>query len=129
MRGKIITHKAREVMQSIQQLSLDEKKYILDSILHLPEIESEIRDLTLLSAQFPNEWLAISVPEGEDHYAPQRGRLVAHHRERSATWDQVMRLPSSQDVYVFFTGAVTAKGFGVIFDDATNTPDVATVGN
>ncbi|MBI5652374.1 MAG: hypothetical protein HZC40_18300 [Chloroflexi bacterium] len=92
-------------------------------------MDSEIRDLASLKIQYPDEWLAVSMPEGEDQYAPQRGRLITHNRERAATWDRVARLAANQAVYVFFTGSITAKGFGISFNDTADTPDVATVGD
>lgn len=120
--------KVEDLIQTIQQLSQPEKEYVIESVLNLVRTESEIRSLTDLQARHAGEWLAVIIPEGEDRYDPQRGRLVAHSPDRSFVWQHVADLPASQDVYVFFNGPVAAKGFGITFHDTTDTPVVATVG-
>jgi hypothetical protein len=82
-----------------------------------------------LKIQYPNEWLAVIIPEREDRYNPQQGYLIAHNSDRSLVWQQVVDLPADEDVYVFFNGPIAAKGFGIIFHDPTDTPVVATMGN
>jgi len=124
----MITHKAQEVIQAIGALSSEEKNYILESLLKF-QTEPEIQKLSDLQAQYPNEWLAVILPAGEDRYAPSRGYLFAHSRERASVWRQVAQLPSSDDVYVFFTGAPSVKGFGVTFHDTADSPVVASVGD
>jgi len=122
----MITSKVHAVMQSIQQLSAEEKKYIADAILKLPEVADAIQSLDDLQSRYPEEWVAVRAPAGEDRYAPTRGCLIAHHPDHNTLWRQV---PENMDVYVFFTGVMHAKAFGVAFDDTTGTPQVATLGD
>jgi hypothetical protein len=125
----MITQKARNVIQTIQELSAEEKALVLESLLKSHGDKSNIQTLTDLQAQFPDEWLAIVVPAGENFYAPQQGVLVAHHGDKTAIWQHVAKLSSSDDIYVFFTGKPSAKGFGITFYDTADTPKVATVGD
>ncbi len=121
--------KVEDLVHEIQQLSPSEKEYVMESVLKLLQTEREIRSLADLKAQYPDEWLAVVIPEGEDRYDPQQGRLVAHSPDKSFVWERVADLPADEDIYVFFNGPVAAKGFGIIFHDTTDTPVVATVGD
>jgi hypothetical protein len=123
------TTKAERLIQTIQQLPPSEKEQVVEAVLQFLQTETAIRSLCDIKAQYPDEWLAVIVPEGEDRYAPQRGRLVAHSPDRSFVWRQVCNLPASADVFVFFNGQVATKGFEVVFHDTTDTPDVAKVGD
>lgn len=125
----MITQKARNVIQTIQELSAEEKTLVLESLLKSQADKSNIQTLTDLQAQFPDEWLAVVVPVGEDRYAPQQGVLIAHDGDKGAIWQHIAKFSSSDDVYVFFTGKPSAKGFGITFYDTADTPQVATVGN
>ena len=100
----------------------------MESVLKFTPTESKIQSLADLKARYPEEWLAVIIPEGEDRYDPQRGRLVAHSLDRSFVRQQVADLPVSEDLYVFFNGPVAAKGFGIIFHDTTDTPRCSRVG-
>jgi hypothetical protein len=121
--------KVEELIQEIQQLSPIEKEQVAESVFKSLQSETGVRKMKDLQACYPGEWLAVIIPAGEDRYAPQLGRLVAHSPERSFVWRQVAQLPATENVYVFFTGPAAAKGFGVIFHDTKDTPVVATVGN
>lgn len=121
--------KVEELIQEIQQLSPPEKEYVMESVLKVLRTEFEIWSLADLKARYPDEWLAVIISEEEDRYDPQRGRLVAHSPDKSLVWQRVADLPASEDVYVFFNGPVTAKGFGIVFHDTTDTPVIATVGD
>ncbi len=120
--------KVEELLHEIQQLSPSEKEHVIETVIESLRTDSEIESMADLKALHPDEWLAVIIPEGEDRYDPQRGRLLAHSPDKSFVWQCVADLPTSEAVYVFFNGPVTAKGFGIIFHDATDTPVVATVG-
>lgn len=122
----MITPQVQAVMQSIQQLSAEEKKYIADSILKLPEVADTIQNLDDLQTRYPNEWLAVKMVESENRYTPAHGQLLAHHADHDTLWQMIADYP---DVYVFFTGAIHAKAFGVAFDDTTGPSQVATLGD
>jgi hypothetical protein len=53
--------------------------------------------------------------------------LIIHHTEKAIVWEQVNQLPQETDVYVFYNGPVTPKGFGIAFHDTEDTPVVAEV--
>ena len=121
-------HTAEDLVQTIRQLAPAEKEQVIASVLQLLRAETEVKDLADLKTRYPDEWLAILIPEGEDRYSPRRGRLIAHSPDRSFVWQQVNSLPASEDIYVFLNGPVATKGFGITFHDTTDTPLVATVG-
>jgi hypothetical protein len=121
--------KVEELIQAIEQLSPNEKQQIVESVFRSLQSESDVHGLKDLQDQYPGEWLAVTIPAGEDRYAPQRGRLVAHSPEHSLVWQQAAKLPALESIYIFFNGPIAAKGFGVFFHDTTDTPVVATVGN
>lgn len=121
--------KVEKLLQEIQQLSPADREHLLEAILKFLQTEAEAGDLATLKAQYPNEWLAVIIPEDEDRYDPQRGHLIAHNPDKSVVWQRVLDLPVDEDIYVFFNGPVAAKGFGITFHDTTDTPVVATMGD
>jgi len=121
--------KVEALIQAIKQLSPADRENVLKAILKSLQTEAKMQSLADLEARYPNEWLAIIVPEGEDRYHPQRGYLITHGPDRAAVWQQVADLPMSEAVYVFFNGPVAAKGFGMTFHDPTDTPVVASMGD
>lgn len=78
-----------------------------------------------LTTRYPGEWIAVRLPEGENRYNPQKGFLIAHHAEKTIVWEQVNQLPQETDVYIFYNGPVTPKGFGIAFHDKEDTPVAA----
>ena len=121
--------KVNEIIHAIQHLPRSEKEDILAALLKELQAETDLQKLADLETRYPNEWLAVIIPDGEDRYNPQQGRLVSHNPNRSLVWQRVVNLPDNEDVYVFFNGQVTAKGFGITFHDTTDTPVVATLGD
>jgi len=113
----------------VEQLDPSELDRLIELALKLKESKEEIRDLNELKATYPNQWIALAIPEDEDRYEPQKGYLIAHSPHREAVWTIVHALPSDQDVYVFFNGPVTAKGFSITFHDTEDKPEVASVGH
>jgi len=112
----------------VKQLDPSELDRLIELALKLKESKEEIRDLNELKATYPNQWIALAIPEGEDRYDPQKGYLMAHSLHREAVWAIVHALPANQDIYVFFNGPVTAKGFTITFYDTEDKPEVASVG-
>ncbi len=123
-----MTPKTEELIQMIERLPRPEKDHVIEALLKLMEGEEEVQDLEELRSQYPGEWLAIVIPEGEDRYDPKRGRLIAHSPDRTVVWREVARLPENEDVYVFFNGPVAVKGFEVFFYDTKDTPEIAKLG-
>ena len=124
-----MAYNVEDLIQAIRQLSPSDREELLDTLLEYLRTESKVHDITDLESQFPNEWLAILLPENEDRYNPMRGHLIAHGPDKSVVWKQVGDLSTSDDVYVFFNGPIVSKGFGITFHDTTDTPVVATVGD
>ena len=114
----------QEIIRTIEQLSAAEREYVVRSVLKTLPSKGEVQSLASLKRQYPNEWLAIVIPDGEDAYDPRRGRLVAHNTDRSTVWEQMNLLSTSEDVFVFFNGPIAPKGFGLVFYD-TDTPVTA----
>jgi hypothetical protein len=54
--------------------------------------------------QYPEEWLALVIPPGEDEFAPEQGMLVVHSRDDQEVWDAVARITHNQVVHVYFNG-------------------------
>lgn len=120
----MVTTTVEELLQTIQALSHSEKEQVLEAVRQWLQTEIEIQPLSDLRSQYPNEWLAVVIPEGEDRYDPQRGRLIALNLDKSLVWQQVTELSTDEDVYVFFNGPVVAKGFGIGFHDTEDKPNV-----
>lgn len=123
-----MTSRVQELIQTIQQLSQPEREAIAESVLKLLHADSAIQSLDGLKARYPDEWLAVIVPEGEDRYEPRQVRLAAHSPDRATVWQQIAPL-REQDIFVFYNGPVAAKGFGIAFHDTEDTPEPATMGS
>jgi len=115
-------------IDTLEQLDLSGLDHFIELALKLKRSKDRIRDLEELKATYPDQWIALAIPEGEDRYEPQKGHLVAHSPHREAVWAIVNALPSDKNVYVFFNGPVTAKGFSITFYDTEDKPEVASVG-
>ena len=122
----IMSQKA--LIDTLEQLDPSGLDHFIEIALKLKKSKEEIRDLDEIKATYPDQWIALAIPKGEDRYEPQRGYLIAHSPHREAVWAIVNALPSDKDVYVFFNGPVTAKGFSVTFYDTEDKPEVASVG-
>jgi hypothetical protein len=77
--------------------------------------KEEIRDIDEFKATYPDQWIALAIPEGGDQYEPKRGYLISHSPHREAVWAIVNAMPSDKGVYVFFNGPVMPRGFSVAF--------------
>lgn len=118
----------RALTEIVEQLDPSELDRLIELALKLKESRKEIRDVNELKATYPDQWIALAIPEGEDQYEPKRGYLIAHGPHREAVWNIVNALPSDKGVYVFFNGPVMAKGFSITFYDTEDKPEVASVG-
>jgi len=113
------------VLERLDPSGLDQ---FIELALKLKETKEELRDIDEFKATYPDQWIALAIPEGEDRYEPKRGYLISHSPHREAVWAIVNAMPSDEGVYVFFNGPVMAKGFSVTFYDREDNPEVASVG-
>lgn len=112
------------VLERLDPSGLDQ---LIELALKLKETKEELRDIDEFKATYPDQWIALAIPEGEDRYEPKRGYLISHSPHREAVWAIVNAMPSEEGVYVFFNGPVMAKGFSVTFYDREDNPEVASV--
>ena len=117
----------KEVVEQFQQLPFLEQEDLLKTLhqTHLRSMKPQL--LSELKFRYLGEWLAVVIPKDEEPYDPAFGILLAHHTDRSTLWDLVEKSAAHQNIYVFYSGPIAAKGFGVVFHDTTDTPEVATM--
>jgi 3-methyladenine DNA glycosylase AlkC len=118
----------KTLMDTLEQLDPSGLDHFIELALKLKRSKDRIRDLEELKVTYPDQWIALAISEGEDRYEPKRGYLIAHSPHREEVWAIVNALPSDKNVYVFFNGTVTAKGFSITFYDTEDKPEVASVG-
>ncbi|MFN8488179.1 MAG: hypothetical protein U0350_11340 [Caldilineaceae bacterium] len=119
----------QELVTTFQRLSPLEQKSVLDLLQQTYQAHAKPERLIDLAMRYPGEWLAVVIPAGEDRYAPEQGYLFAHASDRAAVWQAIEEQAAENDIFVFFTGPITAKGFGITFHDKADTPEVATLVN
>ncbi len=112
-----MTMSVQEIIRSVEQLPFAQRELVVQTIVKGMQGNQRVQGLASIKSQYPDEWLAIIIPDGEDRYEPKRGRLIAHSLDRSRVWEQVEKLPSTENVFVFFNGPIAAKGFGMAFHD------------
>lgn len=124
-----MTSKVEGLITAIEELSPAELDRLAKRVLQLRDAQRrEIKSLDEIKKAWPNEWLAVSIPDGEDRYEPRHGRLMAHSSDYEDVWEIVETMPEDEDVYVFFNGPIATKGYSIIFHDTDNTPEAASVG-
>lgn len=64
----------------------------------------QIELVDIIEQRYPDEWLALVVPPGEDEYAPEHAMLVAHSCDDNEVWDAVARITHNQVVHVYYNG-------------------------
>lgn len=60
--------------------------------------------LSELEQRYPDQWLAIVVPPGEDEYHPERGLVIAHSPDDGVVWAAVQHVHPTCLVHVYFNG-------------------------
>ncbi len=119
----------KEVVEHFQQLPFSEQENLLDTLHQTHQRALAPQSLSELKSRYVGEWLAIAVAQGENPYEPAHGILLAHHSDRATLWNLVEKDKAKQNIYVFFNGPVASKGFGFVFHDTTDTPEVAELVN
>jgi hypothetical protein len=117
------------LIDTLEQLDPSGLDHFIEIALKLKESKEEIRDIDKIKATYPDQWIALAIPKGEDRHEPKRGYLIAHNPHREAVWAIVHALPPDRDIYVFFNGPIMPKGFSVTFYDAKDKPEVASMGS
>lgn len=64
-----------------------------------------VEDVVVIEQRFPNSWLAIVIPPGEDEYHPDRGMLVAYGDDENEVFDAAQRVTFNQVLHVYFNGS------------------------
>lgn len=116
----------QELVNTFQELSPTEQQSLLNTLQRAYLANTQPERLEDLQIRYPDEWIAVVILDGEDRYASQRGYLLAHHQQRSMVWQRVEARGADQDIFVFFTGSIPAKGFAITFHDSADSPEVAT---
>lgn len=109
----------QEIVTTFQQLSPLEQKSVLDLLQQAYQAQVKPERLSDLKMQYPGEWLAVIIPATEDRYAPEHGYLLAHALDHAELWQAIEERATEQDIFVFFTGPVATKGFGITFRKLT----------
>lgn len=115
----------KEILDTFQKLSEREQDELLKKLDKTRQQSRKSVRLDDVKQVYPGEWIAVDIAKGEDDYAPKNVHLIAHGFDRSDVWNAVESLQNHRNIFVFYNGAPSAKGFGVYFDDATDSPEVA----
>ncbi|ACL24332.1 hypothetical protein [Chloroflexus aggregans] len=67
-----------------------------------------VEPVALIEQCYPNQWLALVIPPGEDEEHPEQAMLVAYSSDPDEVWDAVSRITFNQVVHVYFNGALEA---------------------
>lgn len=59
-----------------------------------------------IEQRYPQEWLALVIPPGEDDFTPERAMLVVHSADDEEVWQAVKRITHNQVVHIYFNGAL-----------------------
>ena len=59
-----------------------------------------------IEQRYPNEWLGLVIPPGEDEFAPERAMLVVHSTDDNEVWDAINRVTHNQVIQVYFNGVL-----------------------
>jgi hypothetical protein len=89
----------QELVNTFQALSPTEQQSLLNTLQRAYLANTQPERLEDLHLRYPDEWIAVMIPKGEDRYAPQRGYLLAHHQQRSAVWQAVEARGAAQDIF------------------------------
>ncbi len=67
-----------------------------------------VEDVTLIEARYPDQWLAMVIPPGEDEYHPDRAMLVAYGDNEDEVFDAAQRVTFNQVLHIYFNGSFDA---------------------
>ncbi len=67
--------------------------------------------IAAIEQRYPNEWLGLVIPPGEDEWAPERAMLVVHSPDDCEVWDAIDRVTHNQVVQVYFNGLLDEAYF------------------
>lgn len=70
------------------------------------EERGKVELVVAIEQRYPEEWLALVIPLGEDEFAPERAMLVVHSTDDGEVWEAVGRITHNQVVHVYFNGTL-----------------------
>ncbi|GAC1650763.1 MAG: hypothetical protein NVS4B8_25240 [Herpetosiphon sp.] len=65
--------------------------------------------IAAIESRYPDEWLGIVIPPGEDEEHPERGLLVVHSFDDNEVWDAVDRVTHNQVVHTYYNGVLNEQ--------------------
>lgn len=68
--------------------------------------QTRVEPIDAIEQRYPDEWLALVIPPGEDEFDPEHGVLVVHSPDEGELWDAVGRITHNQVVHVYFNGSL-----------------------
>lgn len=67
-----------------------------------------VEDVQLIESRYPDQWLAMVIPPGEDEYHPHRAMLVAYGDDEDEVFDAAQRVTFNQVLHIYFNGSFDA---------------------
>lgn len=71
-------------------------------------LHHRVEGIAEIERRYPNQWLGLVIPAGEDDYAPEYAMLVVHSDNDNEVWDAVQSITFNQVVHVYFNGDLDA---------------------
>ena len=65
-----------------------------------------VESIAAIEARYPEQWIALVIPPGEDEMTPETAMLVAYGTDPDDVWDAVARITFNQVVHVYYNGSL-----------------------
>lgn len=65
-----------------------------------------IEDVRAIETRYPDQWLALVIPPGEDEYHPEHAMLVAYGNDEDEVFDAAQRVTFNQVLHVYYNGTL-----------------------
>lgn len=65
-----------------------------------------VEDVRAIEARYPDQWLALVIPPGEDEYYPEHAMLVAYGGDEDEVFDAAQKVTFNQVLHVYYNGSL-----------------------
>jgi hypothetical protein len=66
----------------------------------------KIEDVRGIEARYPNQWLAMVIPPGEDEYQPEQAMLVAYGDTEDEVFDAAQQVTFNQVLHIYYNATL-----------------------
>jgi len=65
-----------------------------------------VEDVRAIETRYPDQWLALVIPPGEDEYQPEHAMLVAYGSDEDEVFDAAQKVTFNQVLHVYYNGSL-----------------------